>query len=145
MLIGIGALAGVLIANVSAHSGFGGHGAWGSRGHHYHEASSIEQIREPTLDKAAWVLGSVDATPEQSKRVKAIVVALVDEIYPLRQQHRENRRSVKEALSQPQIDRHAAFLAMGRAHALKCISAIGSVLNDVKRGSQRDTLLTNNK
>ncbi|MDH3671378.1 MAG: hypothetical protein OES46_09465 [Gammaproteobacteria bacterium] len=106
-LIGFGALAGVLIANVSAHSGFGGHGAWGSGGHHYHGASSVEQIRERALDKTAWVLGSVDATPEQSKRVKAIAVGLVDEIYPIRQQHRENRHRVKELLSQPQIDRQA--------------------------------------
>ncbi|MCZ6731394.1 MAG: periplasmic heavy metal sensor [Gammaproteobacteria bacterium] len=106
-LIGIGALAGVLISNVSAHSAFGGHGAWGSRDHHYHGASSIEKIRERALDKAAWALGSVDATPEQSKHVKAIVVRLVEEIYPLRQQHHENRRSVKDVLSQPQIDRQA--------------------------------------
>ena len=106
-LIGFGALAGILIANVSAHSGFGGHGAWGSKGHHYHGASSIEQIRERALDKTAWALGSVDATPEQSKRLKAIVVGLVEEIYPLRQQHHENRRSVKDVLSQPQINRQA--------------------------------------
>ncbi len=106
-LIGIGTLAGVLIANVSAHSGFGGHGAWGSKDHHYQGGASIEKSRERALDKAAWVLGSVDATPEQSKRLKAIVVGLVDEVYPLRQQHRENRRNVKEVLSQPQIDRQA--------------------------------------
>ena len=106
-LIGIGALAGVFIANVSAHSGFGGHGAWASKGHHYGGGASIEKSRERALDKAAWVLGSVDATPEQSKRVKAIVVGLVDEIYPLREQHRENRRSAKEVLSQPQIDPQA--------------------------------------
>ncbi len=82
-LIGIGALAGVLITNASAHNGFGGHGAWGSRDHHYHGASSIEKIRGRALDMAAWALGSVDATPEQSKRVKAIVLGLVEEIYPL--------------------------------------------------------------
>ena len=108
LLIGFGAVAGALIANVSAHDGFGGHGHWSaSKAHRYHGTPSIEQSREHALDVAAWVLGSVEATPEQSKRVKDIVVELVDELHPLRQQHREHHRSLMNVLSQPQVDRQA--------------------------------------
>ena len=70
-LIGLGTVGGALVAttfDASAHSAFGKSGPWSAfRGPGYHGAHSIEQSRERAQDVAAWVLGSVDATPGRDK------------------------------------------------------------------------------
>lgn len=146
-LIGFGAVAGALIANVSAHSGFGGHGHWSAfKGHRYHGVRTIEQSRERALDVAAWVLGSVDATPEQSQRIKAIVVNLVDELYPLGEQHHEDHRRLMDALSQPQVDRQAleqireAQLVLTSKVSARLVSALADTA-DVLSPEQRQQLM----
>lgn len=93
-LVGLGALATVAV-NVTAHEG---------RGHGHRGPVTIEGARERALDKAAWMLGSVDATPEQEQRVNEIVTRLVDDLYPLREEHRAHRRELIDALARPQVD-----------------------------------------
>jgi len=97
-LLSIGLVAGALIAatvEVAAHGKFGRHG----------NTHSLEGAHERAKDKVAWMLGSVDATPEQEQRANEIVANLVDEVYPLAQQHHENRRTLITELSRPTVNR----------------------------------------
>ncbi len=81
-------------------------GGWHGMGHGW-GAKSEEQVRERALDKAAWMLGRIDASPEQETRINAIVSALVGELYTLRGEHRETRRQLIAELARPQVDREA--------------------------------------
>ena len=98
-LLSLGLVAGALIAATfevaAAHGKFGRHG----------DVYSLEGAHERAKDKVAWMLGSIDATPEQEQRANDIVANLVDVVYPLAQQHRENRRALIAELSRPNVDR----------------------------------------
>jgi Spy/CpxP family protein refolding chaperone len=76
-------------------------------GHHWGHAKTEEQARERALDKTAWMLGRLDATPEQQARIDDIVTSLVGELYPLRGEHRETRRELITELSRPRVDPEA--------------------------------------
>ena len=101
-LLGAGALLG---AGVTAHAER--MGSWHGMGHGWKHAQTEEQARERALDKAAWVLGRVDATPDQETRINAIVSELVGDLYPLRGEHREQRRALITELARPEVDPQA--------------------------------------
>jgi Spy/CpxP family protein refolding chaperone len=100
-LVGAGAVLGAAATAQAARMG-----GWHGMGHHW-SAKSEEQVRERALDKAAWVLGRIDASPEQESRINAIVSALVGDLYGLRGEHREQRRQLISELARPQVDRGA--------------------------------------
>lgn len=54
-----------------------------------------------------WVMGYVDATPDQRDRVQAIAQSCVDDLLPLRDQHKANREAIRAALSGAAVDREA--------------------------------------
>lgn len=94
----LGALAGVAgsaTVGVYAHRG---------AGMFSHGPASIESVQERVADRAAWVIGAVDATPEQEKAIKGIVATTVNEVYPLVGKHRDNKREFIELLARPQLD-----------------------------------------
>jgi Spy/CpxP family protein refolding chaperone len=64
-----------------------------------------------------WVLGTVDATPEQEQRVKAIAVGALDDLLPLRERHQANRKALHTALAGATVDR--AALEAARRDELK--------------------------
>ena len=85
-LVGIGLIAGMLIGtnmSVSAHPDFG---SWGRHG----GAVTIEDMRERAGDKVAWLAGFLDASVEQRQQIQAAVNDLVEQLYPLMQQHRDS-------------------------------------------------------
>ena len=82
-------------------------GGWHGFGHHGGYAKTEEQVRERAADKAAWVLGRIDASPEQETRINDIVASLVGDLYPLRGEHREYRRQLITELARPQVDAQA--------------------------------------
>jgi Spy/CpxP family protein refolding chaperone len=51
------------------------------------------------------VLGAVDASTEQRQKVRSILEAAGNDLYPIRQQRMENRRQIREALAAATIDR----------------------------------------
>ena len=65
---------------------------------------SVDQAQERIADRAAWIIGAIDATPEQETAIRSIVEGTVSKVYPLVQQHRENRREFIELLARPDID-----------------------------------------
>ncbi len=100
-LIAIGAaLGGLATVSVTA----GAHGFGGGR--------SAEAMSERMRDKAAWMLGKVDATEEQEQQVDAIITALAGQMQPIREQHRANRRAFVSELSRSSVD-------AGRLEALR--------------------------
>ncbi len=101
-LVGVGAVLGAAATAQAARMG-GWHGMGHQRGH----ANTEEQARERALDKTAWVLGRIDATPELETRINAIVTSLVGDLYPLRGEHREHRRQLVTELARPQVDTQA--------------------------------------
>jgi Spy/CpxP family protein refolding chaperone len=110
-------------------------GGWSAMGHHWGGAKSEQQVRERALDKAAWMLGRIDATAEQEAEINAIVNALVGELYGLRGAHREHRRQLIAELARPQLDREA--LEKIRIEELGLAdSASKAVLNAVAEASQ---------
>jgi Spy/CpxP family protein refolding chaperone len=115
ILVGVGAALGA--AATAQASRMGG---WHGMGHHWGHARTEEQARERALDGAAWVLGRIDASAEQQTRINDIVGALVGELYPLRGEHREQRRQLITELARPQVD----------ARALEKIRADGVALVD---------------
>ncbi len=101
-LVAVGA---VLGAGATAQAGR--MGGWHGFGHHGGFAKTEEQLREQAADKTAWVLGRIDATPEQETRINDIITSLVGDLYPLRGEHREYRRQLITELARPQVDGEA--------------------------------------
>lgn len=136
VLMGLGALATVAV-DVFAHQ---------ERHRGHRGAATIEDAREHALDKAAWMLGSVDATPEQEQRVNEIVARLVDNLYPLREEHRRHRRELIEALSRPRVDAEelerirAGELALADSASRELVLAI-SELSATLEPEQRQALI----
>ena len=104
MLLGLGAAGGAL-TTVAVDAG--AHGGW-SQGHRMFKhgrvtdpAQAIERLQRAS----AWALGSVDATDEQREQIDAILAATVNDLFPLRAEHRDGRRDLLAELSRPQSDR----------------------------------------
>ena len=101
-------------------------GGWPGFGHHGGFSKTEEQVRERAADKAAWLLGRIDASPEQETRINDIVGSLVGDLYPLRREHREYRRQLITELARPQVDRQA--LERIRANGLALASSASKTL-----------------
>ena len=123
-LVGAGAVLGAGATAQAARMG-----GWHGMGHHW-SARTEEQVRERALDKAAWVLGRIDASPEQETRITAIVSALVGELYGLRGEHRDHRRQLIAELARPQVDREVLEKIRTKEMAL-ADSASRTILNAI--------------
>jgi periplasmic protein CpxP/Spy len=104
-------------------------------GHHWGGAKSEEQIRERALDRGAWILGRIDASPEQERRINAIINALVSDLFGLRSAHQEHRRQLIAELARPQVDRGALEKIRSEELAL-ADSASKSILNAVAEATE---------
>ena len=76
-------------------------------GHHRHHVQSAAEAKEHVEHMSEWVLDRVDATDDQQTRVTTILNNSVDQMWDMRNQHRDNRDQLVEVLSQPTIDRQA--------------------------------------
>jgi Spy/CpxP family protein refolding chaperone len=54
-----------------------------------------------------WILRRIDASEEQRQQVQAIVQAAVKDLLPMRDQHHQHRQDLRQALTQPTINRDA--------------------------------------
>ncbi|MGH8581784.1 MAG: Spy/CpxP family protein refolding chaperone [Gammaproteobacteria bacterium] len=102
-LVGIGLVAGMLIGtsmSVLAHQGIGG---WGRHG----GTVTIEDLQERAGDKVAWLAGFLDASVEQRQQIQAAVNDLVEQLYPLMQQHHDSHQALIAELTKPELNRQA--------------------------------------
>ena len=79
-----------------------GRGCWGHKG----TSAMTPEERAARADFGTeWVLGKVDATPEQKTRIKAIVQDAIKDLSQVREEHIKNRNAFTQALTQPSVDR----------------------------------------
>ena len=95
-----------------------GRGFMGHR-HFMHGSGPVDpaQAREHVQMGVRWALKYVDATPEQEQQIQGIALAAVDDLLPLRDQHRANRDVFHSALAGGTVDR--AALEKARQSELK--------------------------
>lgn len=100
---------------------FAGHGRhdWGS---------DPERAQKHARFMTGFVLDEVDATPEQTEQVTAIVLAFVQEAQALRELHQERRELLLAELSRPEISRES--IQTLRAQELASIDALSQKLAD---------------
>jgi len=98
-LISLGAVLGVVAAaSTSAFAGMGSH----FPGHH--GPVTLEQMQERAGNRLDWILGALDASDDQATQIKAIGLDLAAALYPLKQQHRDNKRQFMAQLIGPNPD-----------------------------------------
>jgi periplasmic protein CpxP/Spy len=118
----IGALAAGLGGALFA-SGCGRHAqAHGWGGHHGHHSMDPQAATERAEFAADWVLNKVNANDTQRQQIKGIVKSAVNDLLPLRDQHRTARKAMMEALAQPTIDRQKLRLLQAVADAAEVLT-----------------------
>lgn len=137
VLVGLGVVGTVLV---------GPTWAVGSWKHHRADITTVEDAREHARDIAAWVTGTVDGTDQQGEQIDAALVSLAEKLYPLAEQHREQRRNLLTEASRPDVDRES--LEQIRAQALAMADQASAALVDafveisvVLEPEQRQTLM----
>ena len=105
----IAGIGGALAAGLLTLSAFGngGPGGHGHRGHGMLSEMSPEEAGKRIDKMVNWVLDDVSATAEQKQRVAQIAKEAVQELMPMRTQHKAARGRAVDLLSQPTIDRAA--------------------------------------
>jgi len=100
-------LAGVMVSTSSQVSAAGRW--WSAAGHGHQRVDFLDAgIARERADLAIeLILGRVEATPEQSDAVKAIVGESISALLPLAEEHRANRGSFRTELARPTLDRVA--------------------------------------
>jgi periplasmic protein CpxP/Spy len=88
-------------ASVYAHA-HPGPGGWFGAGHGRVDPSLAGGRAAFATD---WILHRIDASEEQRQQVQAIVQAAVKDLLPMRDQHLQYRQALREALTQPAINR----------------------------------------
>ncbi len=92
------------------------------------------------------VLEEIDATPEQSEKIKAIIEAAGDDLFPMAEEFRGTREDVAALLGAPTIDRAAAEtlraerIAKADAASKRLVTAVLDVA-DVLTAEQRAELV----
>jgi periplasmic protein CpxP/Spy len=106
-----GVLGSLLAGGVSlyAHAQPGAGWWWGAGrspgGYVRHAADNAEMLPTRIEFATDWILSRIEASDAQRQQVKAIVQATVQDLMPLRAQHRQHRQALLHALAQPTIDR----------------------------------------
>ena len=70
-------------------------------------AVTIEDMREHAGDKVAWLAGFLEASVEQRQQIQTAVNDLVEQLYPLMQQHRDSHQALIAELTKPELNRQA--------------------------------------
>ena len=108
----IGLLAGTLLGGVAAgavsvHSQMGS-GRWFHGGPCAHgRVMDPESVAQRVDFVSDWILKRVNATEDQQQKIKVILKDTLNDLFPLGEQHRQNRQVMMEILLQPTVDRDA--------------------------------------
>ena len=122
LLVGGSIVSVPLAATAGAWFGRLGHGSGCGHGHHGH--GDPEAMRE---------LRRVDGTDAQHEQVRATLETLIDEVYPLVDQHRAHHEAWMAELTRPSIDREAihelrrAELELAEVASTKLADALADV------------------
>jgi periplasmic protein CpxP/Spy len=101
-----GVLGGLLATAFGAwSSNHGGPGGWHGGGRWCRTSMGPEAQRERAEFATDWMLNKVNATEAQRTQVKSMVAQTLQDLVPLRDQHRQHREAFLAALTQPDVDR----------------------------------------
>jgi Spy/CpxP family protein refolding chaperone len=104
--LALGGVIGALLGGAaSAWSHADGPGGWHGRGWCHASARDPGAERERIAFATDWMLERIAATPEQREQVKDIVAEVLQDVAPLRDEHRQHRDAFLTALAQPAVDR----------------------------------------
>jgi Spy/CpxP family protein refolding chaperone len=104
--LALGGVIGALLGGAaSAWSHAEGPGGWHGGGWCHRAARDPAAERERIAFATDWMLQRIEATPEQREQVQGIVAGVLQDLSPLRDQHRQHRDAFLAALAQPQVDR----------------------------------------
>jgi Spy/CpxP family protein refolding chaperone len=147
-----GLLAGGLMGTLIA----GGVGAFAQ--HHPHSGfwkagcSQKHAMRDPGVMKeradfmVEYTLSRIDASEEQRTRVKSVVQAAIEDLLQLREEHRNNRKEMINALIEPSVDRaeldriRGAEMALMERGSKRVVTALADTA-DVLTPEQRAQLV----
>ena len=105
--IGGALAAGLLTLSAFGNGGPGGHGHHGHHRHGMFSEMTPEQASKRIDKMVNWVLDDVGASAEQKQRVAQIAKEAVQEMMPMRTQHKAARGRAVDLLAEPTIDRAA--------------------------------------
>ncbi len=114
----------------SSHDGPGG---WHGGGRWCRTSMGPEAQRERAEFAADWVLNKVNATDAQRTQVRSIVAQTLQDLMPLREQHRQHREAFLAALTQPDVDRNTledlrrAELQLAESASQRIVTAVADV------------------
>ena len=120
-LLLVGGLTGaglVTAYGVAAHAGRGGFGMYGDSGMYGGPGMHMDGQRGPLgegrhgrghgegmKDRVAWMLGAVDASPEQSEKVQTLLGDMFDQMREMRGERQGLRRTLVTELAGAEVDR----------------------------------------
>jgi len=146
-----GILGSVLVGSVSIYShasreaGLWTHSTLGW-GPHRHGASTPEEASERIEFATDWILKRINADETQRQRVKSVVQSAIKDLFPMKEQHQQNRQAMLNALAQPSVDREAlkatqqAELQLLQTASNRLVEAAADVA-DVLTPEQRSQLI----
>ena len=142
-----GVLGGLVATSIAAWSNQGGGpGGWHGGGRWCRTAMGPEAERERMAFAADWMLNKVQATDAQRDQVKAILAQALQDLAPLRDQHRQHREAFLAAMTQPSVDRAAldelrrAELQLAETASDRIVTALADAA-DVLTPEQRGELV----
>jgi Spy/CpxP family protein refolding chaperone len=145
--LAIGGVLGALLGGAaSAWSNADGPGGWHGRAWCRTSAMDPAAERERIAFGTDWILNRIQATPEQREQVQGVVAGVLQDLAPLRDQHRQNRDAFLAALAQSTVDRaeldqlRRAELELADRASSRIVAALGEV-SDVLTTEQRNRLL----
>jgi len=141
-----GVLGGLLATAFTAWSGNqDGPGGWHG-GRWCRTSMGPEAQRERIEFATDWVLNKVNATDAQRTQVRSIVAQTLQDLTPLREQHRQHREAFLAALTQPDVDRatledlRRAELQLAETASQRIVTAVAD-LSGVLTPEQRAELV----
>ena len=139
--LAVGGLAGALFAGSMAawSHHHGGPGGWHGGGRWCKAASSLEAHGNRMEFATDWVLNKVNATDMQRERVKTIMQGALEDLWPLRDRHRQHREAFMSAMLQPNVDR-ASLEALRRAELQLADSASNRIVSALADAAEVLTL-----
>jgi protein CpxP len=146
-LVAGGLLGGLLATAVGAwSSNHGGPGGWQGGGRWCRGSTNPEARRERVEFATDWMLSKVNATDAQRAQIKAIVAATLQDLAPLREEHRQHREAFLAAMAQPDVDRatleqlRSAEMQLAERASGRIVTALADAA-DVLSAEQRAQLL----
>jgi Spy/CpxP family protein refolding chaperone len=146
-LVAGGLLGGLLATSIGAWSNHqSGPGGWHGGGRWCRTSMSPEAQRERVEFATDWMLNKLNATDAQRAEIKTIVAATLQDLAPVRDEHRQHREAFLAALTQSNVDRAAledlrrAELQLAETASNRIVTALADVA-DVLTPEQRAELV----